>query len=78
MQTVPITNATMELNACKDAWRYDAAYKCWKLEDVLYTEKASNPAFQRLSVFVPAAYLHAGGEITRAARAAATQPRARP
>lgn len=63
MQTVPIANAAMELTCCRDAWRYDAEYRCWKLEDVLYTAKATNPAFQRLSVFVPAAYLRAGGEI---------------
>ena len=49
----PITNKTMELADCRDAWFFDEKYNCWCLEDVLYTEKATTPKFQRLSIFVP-------------------------
>ena len=50
---VPIVNSSMELSQCRDQWFLDEKYRCWCLEDVLYTEKAEVPQFQRLSVFVP-------------------------
>ena len=59
----PITNKTMELADCRDAWFFDEKYDCWCLEDVLYTEKATTPKFQRLSIFVPKAYMSAPGVI---------------
>lgn len=59
---IPITNKTMELADCKEAWTYDETYECWCLEDILYTEKATTPKFQRLSIFVPKPYMKAAGE----------------
>ena len=50
-----------ELAQCRDKWTFDAQYDCWCLEDVLYTQKADVPKFQRLSIFVPAAYMNADG-----------------
>lgn len=63
MFEVPITNNTMELTDCKDAWFFDEKYRVWCLEDILYTDKATTPKFQRLSIFVPEAYMNAGGEM---------------
>ena len=63
MFDIPITNKTMELSDCKDAWSFDEKYRVWCLEDILYTEKATTPKFQRLSIFVPEAYMKEGGEI---------------
>lgn len=63
MFEIPITNKTMELSDCKDAWFFDEKYRVWCLEDILYTEKATTPKFQRLSIFVPEAYMSAKGEI---------------
>lgn len=60
---IQITNKTMELSACKDAWTFDEENECWCLEDILYTEKATTPKFQRLSIFVPKPYMKPGGEI---------------
>lgn len=62
-QSIPIINKTMEIADCKDAWFFDEAYNCWCLEDILYTPKATTPKFQRMSIFVPAPYMKAGGEI---------------
>lgn len=59
----PISNNTMELADCCNAWFFDEKYNCWCLEDVLYTEKATTPKFQRLSVFVPKAYMRTPGII---------------
>lgn len=61
--SIQITNKTMELKDCKDAWTFDKKYRCWCLEDVLYTLKATTPKFQRLSIFVPEPYMEAGGKI---------------
>ena len=58
---MPVVNRTPELADCRDKWTFDAQYDCWCLEDVLYTQKADVPKFQRLSIFVPAAYLNADG-----------------
>lgn len=63
MFEIPITNKTMELSDCKDAWVFDEKYRVWCLEDILYTDKATTPKFQRLSIFVPEAYMNAKGEI---------------
>lgn len=58
-----ITNKTMELSDCKESWFFDDTYKCWCLEDILYTERAKVPKFQRLSIFVPEPYMKEHGEI---------------
>lgn len=63
MFEIPIVNKTMELSDCRDAWIFDEKYRVWCLEDVLYTDKATTPKFQRLSIFVPEAYMCAGGQI---------------
>ncbi|MCI7737594.1 MAG: hypothetical protein MSL26_10680 [Clostridiales bacterium] len=60
-QEIPVVNQTAELADCRDKWTFDAQYGCWCLEDVLYTQKADVPKFQRLSIFVPEAYLNADG-----------------
>ena len=62
-QEIPVVNRTTELSDCRDKWTFDAQYGCWCLEDVLYTPKANVPKFQRLSIFVPRAYLHADGTV---------------
>lgn len=56
-----ITNKSMELNEVKDQWFYDEKYDAWCLEDLLYTDKAKQPKFQRLSIYVPGAYMMEGG-----------------
>lgn len=63
-QTIPVVNATAELDACRGAWTHNPQYRCWCLEDVLYTQRASVPKFQRLSIFVPEAYMNADGTIS--------------
>ncbi|MCM1124493.1 MAG: hypothetical protein NC416_18110 [Eubacterium sp.] len=63
MFEIPITNKTMELADCKDAWFFDEKYRVWCLEDILYTDRATTPKFQRLSIFVPEAYMNGKGEI---------------
>lgn len=62
-EQIPVTNKTMELSDCKNDWFYDEKYECWCLEDILYTEKATTPKFQRLSIFVPGPYMKENGEI---------------
>lgn len=62
-QNVSITNKSMELSECKKAWFFDEKYRCWCLEDILYTDKATTPKFQRLSIFVPEPYMKENGEI---------------
>lgn len=59
----PSCNRTMDLRHCATAWYLDMEHQCWCLEDVLYTEKATAPKFQRLSVFVPYAYMNANGAL---------------
>ena len=46
---IPITNQTMELADCRGQWFFDEGCRCWCLEDILYTEKATTPKFQRKS-----------------------------
>lgn len=62
-QPIPIVNKTPDLADCRDQWFLDEAYNCWCLEDVLYTQKATTPKFQRLSLFVPKAYLNQDGTV---------------
>lgn len=64
--SIPIINKTLELFDCRDAWFFDEQYQVWCLEDVLYTRKAVTPKFQRLSIFVPKAYMSAPGVIAPA------------
>ena len=63
MYTVPIVNQTLELVDCRDKWSFDETYGCWCLEDILYTLKATTPKFQRMSIFVPRAYLDEAGNV---------------
>lgn len=60
---VPVVNKTMELADCRENWFFDETYRCWCLEDILYTPKATTPKFQRMSIFVPAPYLNADGTV---------------
>ncbi|MGN0978094.1 MAG: hypothetical protein ACI4PH_08585, partial [Faecousia sp.] len=62
-QSIPVTNTTSELADCRDRWFFDEAWDCWCLEDILYTFRATTPKFQRLSIFVPKAYLNADGTV---------------
>ena len=59
----PVLSQTMELKDCLDQWIYDETYDCWCLDDVLYTAAAKVPQFQRLSIFVPRAYMNADGTV---------------
>lgn len=68
MKQIPIVNSTMELKDCKDKWFFDEKYNCWCLEDVLFTEKADVPAFQRLSVFAPKSCMHPDGTPSECSR----------
>jgi hypothetical protein len=63
MEQIPVTNQTMELSDCKKDWFFDEKYKCWCLEDVVYTPCPTTPKFQRLSIFVPEPYMREAGEI---------------
>ncbi|MCD8321315.1 MAG: hypothetical protein LUC89_00325 [Oscillospiraceae bacterium] len=60
---IPILNTTLELVDCRKEWFLDEAYRCWCLEDILYTLKATTPKFQRMSIFVPEAYLNEDGTV---------------
>lgn len=77
-EEIQVTNKTMELQDCKDDWFFNEKHGCWCLEDILYTEKALAPKFQRLSIYVPAEYMKEKGEIDREGRCkgytAATAP----
>lgn len=59
----PVVNSTSELEDCRNDWTFDQTFHCWCLEDILYTQKATTPKFQRMSIFVPAAYLNAEGTV---------------
>lgn len=63
---VNIINKTMDLSEVKNKWEFDETNQVWLLEDVLYTEKAVVPAFQRLSIFVPKGYMSEPGVIDEA------------
>ena len=60
---VNIINQTMDLSEVKEKWEFDEKNQVWLLEDVLYTDQATVPAFQRLSIFVPKGYMSAPGVI---------------
>lgn len=60
-ESIPVLNQTMELADCRDKWIFDETHRCWCLEDILYTAKATVPKFQRLSVFVPEKLLNPDG-----------------
>lgn len=62
-ELIKITNPGGGLDTCRDSWFFDREHDCWCLEDVLYTQKAAVPKFQRLSIFVPAPYMSAPGVI---------------
>lgn len=62
-EPISIINETLELSRCRDSWVLDEKYQCWCLEDILYTEKATTPKFQRMSIFVPRAYMSAPGVV---------------
>lgn len=64
-ENIHVTNKTMELTDNKEDWFFDEKNNCWRLEDILYTEKASAPEFQRLSIYVPAEYMEEKGEVNR-------------
>ncbi|MGN1004541.1 MAG: hypothetical protein ACI4O5_06850 [Oscillospiraceae bacterium] len=66
MEPVSVLNHSMDLGECRDKWTFDAPRNCWCLEDILYTEKADVPKFQRLSIFVPKAYLNGDGTVNEA------------
>ncbi|MGN0707117.1 MAG: hypothetical protein ACI4JC_03885 [Faecalibacterium sp.] len=61
--SVPVVNTTPELADCRGAWTFDQEHDCWCLEDILYTQKATTPKFQRMSIFMPAAYLDETGTV---------------
>ncbi len=60
---IPILNTTLELSDYRKEWFLDETYHCWCLEDILYTLKATTPKFQRMSIFVPEAYLNVDGTV---------------
>ena len=53
----------MNLFDCRERWRFNGQYDCWCLEDVIYSDAATNPEAQSLSIFVPRPYLFAPGEV---------------
>lgn len=61
-------NCFMNLSDCRDRWIYNQKYDCWYLENLVYTQKAVMPEFQRLSIFVPKAYLNADGTVRETGR----------
>lgn len=61
----PIVNHSAELSACRDRWTLDEQTNCWCLEDVLYVQEAETPLFQRLSIFVPKAFLNEDGTVNK-------------
>ena len=63
---IPILNETLELRDVQDKWFFDETYQVWCLEDILYTLKATTPKFQRMSIFVPKAYLNEDGTVNEA------------
>ena len=69
-EMIPVTNRSMNLADCRDSWFLDETYDCWCLEDILYTEKAEVPKFQRLSIYAPKAYMNADGTPDRRGEAA--------
>ena len=66
-EMIPVTNRSLELSDCTGSWFFNKAYECWCLEDILYTDRASVPRFQRLSVYAPKAYMNPDGTPDRTA-----------
>lgn len=60
MEDVYVINKTMNLLDNKADWVLCEEYNCYCLENVLYTAAPKSKKFQRLSIFVPAAYMCAG------------------
>lgn len=60
---IPVINHSMELYDSRDQWFFDEKREVWCLEDLLYTERATTPKFQRMSIFVPKPYLNADGTV---------------
>ena len=67
-EKIPVVNPTSDLSECRGRWFFDETHDCWCLEDVLYTQRADVPKFQRLSVFVPKPYLNSDGTPAAASR----------
>lgn len=57
MEQIHVTNKTMELADCGKDWTRNEEYGCYCLEDILYTPVPTAPRYQRLSIFVPEAYM---------------------
>ncbi|MGN1019734.1 MAG: hypothetical protein ACI4O7_05120 [Aristaeellaceae bacterium] len=74
----PVVNPGGDLSACRERWTFNEAHSCWCLEDVLYTQHARAPLFQRLSVFVPAAYMSGPGTVAPQARVGRYTPATAP
>lgn len=53
----------MKLVDCQEQWQLNRQYGCWCLEDIVYTEKATTPSVQRLSIYVPEPYMTSSGVI---------------
>ncbi|MBQ7487193.1 MAG: hypothetical protein IJT77_06850 [Clostridia bacterium] len=66
--SIPVVNRSSELSECKDQWFLDEMYQVWCLEDILYTQKATTPKFQRMSIFVPRNYLNEDGTVNPAGK----------
>lgn len=60
---IHVVNETMEIRDCAGKWTYHKKYDCYCLEDVAYTPVPKAVRFQRLSIFVPAAYLNPDGTV---------------
>ena len=65
---IPVVNQTLELAGCRDKWFFDEEYNVWCLEDILYTDKATTPKFQRMSIFAPKEYMNADGTVNKEGR----------
>ncbi len=66
-EKIHVVNSTMELSDCIGAWSYDEKHNCYCLEDVVYTPNPSAVQFQRLNIYVPAAYMNPDGTLKEGA-----------
>lgn len=65
MEHVHVINKTMELTECAGHWTRNEEYGCYCLEDILYTPIPTAAQYQRLSIFVPEAYMtEAAGKVS--------------
>lgn len=76
--SIPVTNQTLELADCRNKWFFDEQYQVWCLEDILYTQKATTPKFQRMSIFVPKPYLNRDGSVNESGAMGAYTARTAP